>query len=71
MAKIKDGMKREKLFQDKKTMPRINQAVAKRFVRHELWTPKDSSEEQEKTLEDSSGTNEPEESHVNKKRRLE
>lgn len=66
-------MKREKLFQDKKTMPRINQGVAKRFVRHELWTPKnkeadEEAVEEDKSVDDSSGQPD---GHVNKKRRCE
>uniref|UniRef100_A0A336LJI0 Nuclear nucleic acid-binding protein C1D n=1 Tax=Culicoides sonorensis TaxID=179676 RepID=A0A336LJI0_CULSO len=68
LAKIKDGMKREKLFQDKKTMPRINQGVAKRFVKHELWTPKDKTNE---TQEEDEKTEQLDSGHVNKKRRHE
>ena len=33
-------MAREKALHDKKAMPRVNQQAAKRFVKHELWTPK-------------------------------
>lgn len=50
-------MNREKLFQDKKTMPQINQAVTKKF-----------EQEHDKSLED---THEHEESHVNKKQKRE
>lgn len=46
MARIKDGMKREKQYQDRKTMPRIDQDAAKRFVKHELWTPKDPQQDE-------------------------
>ncbi|XP_063705138.1 nuclear nucleic acid-binding protein C1D [Culicoides brevitarsis] len=54
LSKIKDAMKRENLFQDKKTMPRINQAVAKRFVLHgiqKIKEPENATEEEEKTTD--------------------
>lgn len=58
-------MKRENLFQDKKTMPRINQAVAKRFVLHGIQKAKKTVEEEEEN------SRQTDVGHVNKKRRCE
>lgn len=58
-------MKREKLFQDKKTMPRINQAVAKRFVLHGIQKARKNLENEDDNSEETDT------GHVNKKRRIE
>lgn len=62
-------MSREKLFQDKKKMPRINKKVAQNFVRHELWTPKNKKTEEQEEQSQDAGQDEG--SHINKKRRRE
>lgn len=44
LSRVKEAMQKEKQLQDKKNMPRVNQQAAKRFVKHELWTPKNKKD---------------------------
>lgn len=46
LDRIKDSMTKSKQIHDRRTiMPRIDQNVAKRFIRSGLWDPKDKIEE--------------------------
>lgn len=53
LGRVKEHLNRAKLLKDRALAPRLNQGVAKRFVRGGLWEPK---EKEEKTADQTSSS---------------